>query len=180
MSVKGTVISNLDGLVFNKGYMYGTRQSGTTDAIAWGALQNVSLSHEFTTVEMRGPEALPPLAVGIAEENLTGTFDAGVIHPEQLVAALGGSMVVSGSDTVYTKLVNQEPLPFNLHFESGVSGNDDMDLLLYNCLMPTWSLRADNRGFAIGSSSFKVYGQAVSDGGVLFKMTKPGDLTNAS
>lgn len=180
MAVQGTVVSNLDELVFNKGYMYATRSGGATDAIAFGALQNVSLSHEFGYAEISGPESLTPLGVGISSETLSGSFDHGVIHPEQLVAAIGGSMAVSGQDTIYTKLRDQEPAAFDLHFESGVSGRDDMDLMLYNCLMPSWSLRADNRTFVIGSGSFRVYGQTTANGARLFTLTKPGNLTNAS
>lgn len=180
MPVSGTVISNLDGVIFNKGYMYGTRDGGTADAIAFGALQDVELTHGYTEVPLSGPESLSPLAVGIGEENLSGTFSAGVIVPEQLIMLIGGSQVVNGDYTDYTKKVEEEPLPFDLHFESGVAGVDDLDLVLYRCLCPSWSIRAGNRSFFIGSSSFRVYGQASADGGVLFKLIKPGNLTMSS
>lgn len=181
MAVQGTVISNLDGLVFNKGYMYGTRlPAGATDRIAWGALQNVALAHEFGLVEISGPEALPPLAVGIGSERLTGTFENGVIHPAQYILATGGSETYSAPSTIYTKLVSQEPAPFNLHFESGPNAQDDLDLQLFNCLMPTWNLRGDHRGFMMGSGSFTVFGQAPADGGKLFQLSKPGNITNSS
>lgn len=180
MPPSGTVIANLDNVVFSKGYMYGTIQGHTADAIAFGALQDVEFTHTFDTVDLNGPESLSPVATGIGGENLSGTFSNGVIHPEQLVMLLGGTEVVNGAYTDYVKLVEQEPLPFDLHFESGVTGLDDLDLVLYRCLCPSWSIRAGNRQFMIGSSSFRVYGQAAADGGVLFKLIKPGNLTSSS
>lgn len=180
MSVSGVVMSNLDNVVFNKGYMLGTISGHAADQIAFGALQNVTLNHEWSLAELRGPEALPPLAVGVSQEQLTGSYEYGVIHPEQYVMAVGGSMAVSGANTIYTKLVNEEPPPFDLHFESGPAGQDDLDVMLYNCLMPTMSLRMEDRAFVMGTGNFRCYGQSVADGGKLFTLTKPGNLTNSS
>jgi hypothetical protein len=180
MSVQGAVISNLDGLTFNKGYMFATRQGGTTDAVAYGALQNTSLDHAWGMAELSGPESLAPLGVGVKTETLSGSFEQGVISPEQFIIAMGGSMAFDGTNTVYTKLVEQEPQPFDLHFESDSSGVPDIDLKLYNCLMPDMSLKADNRAFVLSSGKFSVYGQSVANGGKLFTMTKPGNLTNSS
>jgi hypothetical protein len=38
----------------------------------------------------------------------------------------------------------------------------------------------ENRAFVIGSGSFRVYGQSDADGGKLFTLTKPGNLTSSS
>lgn len=178
MSVQGAVIANLDGLVFNKGYLYGTRSGGATDAIAFGALQNVSLAHEFARVELSGPESLSPLGVGIGSESLTGRYSSGVLAPEQLIMLLGGSQVVDGANTDYIKKVEEQPLVFDLHFESGPSPLDDIDITLYRCLCDTWNVSFDNRAFSLQEGSFKVYGEANS--GRLFKVTRPGDWTNSS
>jgi hypothetical protein len=183
MPVQGAVIGNLNEIVFNKGYMFATRQGGAADAIGFGALQDVALSHEFATSEIMGPESLAPLGVGITAEGLTGTYSCGVLHPEQLVALMGGSIVVNGANTDYTKLVEEQPLPFDLHFESGPSPLDDVDIVLYNCLCPTWSITFTDRAWAIQNGSFKVYGQNRSTYGSaakLFVMSKPGNLTNSS
>lgn len=183
MPVSGAVLTNLDGLTFQKGYIYLTREGGTADAVGFGALQNINLSHTFAFSELSGPESLSPLGVGIQSESLTGTWDYGVITPEQFLTLIGGSQVFSTPNTVYTKLVNEEPLPFDLHFESGVSGSDDMDLYLYRCLSDSVSLRGENRTFSIGSGSFRCYGQDVTTYGAnakLFTFTRPGNLTNSS
>lgn len=180
MSAQGAVLTNLDLLVFNKGYLYGTGGSGNADAIAWGALQEVTLNHEFSFAEISGPEALPPLGVGVVTETLTGSFRHGVISPEQFITANGGLAVYNAPDTVYTKLTSQEPVPFDLHFESGPSGLDDLDLVLYRCLMNSWSLTMTDKAFVIGAGNFRVYGQATNAGAVLFKYTVPGNQTTAS
>lgn len=182
MAVNGTVLANLDGLVFNKGFMYGTRSGGSTDAIAFGALQSIRLNHTFQKVELRGPESLSPLGVGIGSEQLSGSFESGVVTPEQFVMAMGGSMSYdAGTDkTTYTKTVDQEPRPFNLHFQSQAA-NPDVEIQLYNCVSADWNVfSGQNRTFSLGGGGFDVYGQAAADGGVLFTMVKPGNLTNSS
>src|SRR5438105_13974624 len=73
----GGVINNLSGSKFFKGFIYGSIQ-GTGEAvrgIRFGALQNITLSHEFGMAELRGPEALAPLGVGITQETLNGTAE---------------------------------------------------------------------------------------------------------
>lgn len=184
MPVTGTVLSNLDNLVFNKGFMYGTITGNASDAIAFGALQNVRMTHTFTKVEIRGPESLSPLGVGISEENLTGTWEYGVAHPEQFIMFLGGSIAYNAGTgrTTYTKTINQEPGTFNLHFVSQSGANPDVEIYLYRCVVEgaVNIQNAENRAFTLGSGGFRCYGQAASDGGVLFTYSRPGDLTNSS
>jgi hypothetical protein len=179
---QGAVLSNLDGIVFNKGYMYGTIEGHGSDLIAFGALQNVAINHAFTFAELDGPESLSPLGVGLKSETLDGSWEYGVVTPEQFVMAMGGHETYNAgtAHTTYTKLVNEEPSPFNLHFTSAPA-NPDMEVFLYRCLSNTWNVvRADNRGWVMGSGNFRCYGQAIADGGKLFEIIKPGDLTNAS
>lgn len=177
----GAVLTNLDGLVFNKGYLFGTISGHPTDSIEFGALQNVRLNHTFTFSDIYGPESLSMLGRGVEREELSGNFQRGVISPEQFILMNGGSMVYNGGSqsTVYTKLVNEEPLPFNVHFESQPS-SPDFDIVLYRCTCSEWNLEANNRAWILGGSTFMVHGQAVADGGKLFEFTKPGNLTNSS
>ena len=175
------VLTNLDGLVWNKGYVYGTRDGGTTDAIQFGALQNIRISHSFTKAEISGPESLSPLGVGIVSEQLTGTFSFGVITPEQFFMALGGGLSYSGGDdeTTYTKLVNEEPKPYNLRCPSELGSSPGFEAQFFRCVTDTWNIQsADNRAWMIGEGGFRVYGEA--NGGRLFIVTKPGSLINAS
>ncbi len=180
-SPQGTVLSNLDNTVFNKGYVYGTRYGGSADPIEFGALQNVRFADAFSKAMLRGPESLSALAVGITEENLTFTYSYGVLLPEQLIMALGGSQSYDAGTgrTTYTKLVNQEPQPFDLHFKSGPEASPDLECRFYRCVVDNWNIvNADNRAFSLGEGSGTVHGEA--NGGRLFTYSKPGDLTNSS
>lgn len=176
------VLSNLDGTVFNKGYLYGTIHGHTADTIAFGALQNVAINHAFTFAELDGPESLQPIGVGLKSETLDGSWEFGVVTPEQYIMALGGHMTYdAGTDvTTYTKKVNEEPVPFDIHFKSAPS-SPDMEVYVYNCLSNSWNVaKADNRGWMLGNGSFRAYGQTVADGEKLFTVLKQGDQTNAS
>jgi hypothetical protein len=181
----GMVIQNLDNTHWFKGFIFGTINSGgeTADAIAMGALQNISLQHEFGIAELRGPESLAPLAAGITEENITGSARWGVILPSQLKMMFGGSVTVVGARTRYRKKGNEEPAPFHLHMMNPGSAND-MEIILYNCLATSAPIidGADNRAFVMRGMDFKVYGKKLgADTEVtLFDEFLPGNLTASS
>jgi hypothetical protein len=181
----GMVIQNLDNTHFFKGFLYGTIDAAgeTADGIPFGALQSISLQHEWGIAELRGPESLAPLGVGITEENLTGSARQGVLLPSQLKMMLGGTVVHSGGRTTYTKKVNEEPVPFHLHLINPDDGSG-IEALLYRCLATNTPLidGADNRAFVMQGLDFKVYGK-VLDGdteATLFKMIFPGNLTTSN
>lgn len=186
----GAVLSNVAETVFNKGYMYGTRKpdgttsgAGVTDAITFGALQNISIDMDLGYVELTGPESLLPVGVGVGSKTVNGSFEAGVITPEQFTMAIGGLMSYAAgppAKTTYTELVEGEPQPFDIHFVSAPS-NPDFEVFLYNCLCNKWNIvKADNRTWILSNGTFRAYGQSASDGGVLFKVIKPGQLNTAS
>jgi hypothetical protein len=175
------VIQNINNATFNKAFCFGSISGHAANAIAFAALQEIDISHTFSMVELKGPEALSPLGVGISEETVTGTFSFGVAVPEQFVMALGGSMAYNaGTDTTtYTKLVNQEPLPFNMQCVSDGGSTPNITLNLYNCLSSSWKIfKGGNRQWNIGDGAFRVYGQ--SNGGSLFDWSMPGQQTNSS
>lgn len=172
-------LTNLNGLVFNKGYMNAVRSGGTNN-IEFGALQNIEVSHSFTDVELMGPESLSPLGVGTASEELSGSFECGVITPEQFFAVLGGNLTYNGGSdlTTYTKLVNEERKPFDLTCQTDAN-NPEITLTMYRCLARRWNvLRAQNRQWVLGGGEFRCYGEA--NGGRLYTWAKPGNLVNAS
>ena len=181
----GMVIQNLDNTHWFKGFLFGTINSGgeTADGIAFGALQNISLQHEFGTAELRGPESLAPVAVGITEENLTGSARAGVILPSQLKMLMGGSVTQSGGRTTYTKKVNEEPAPFHLHLMNPGAAND-LEVLLYNCICTSYPILdgTDNRAFVMGGFDFKTYGKKLGSDteATLFQVILPGNLTTSN
>lgn len=183
-SAQGAVLANIDGLVFAKGRMYGTIQGHGQDQIEFGALGNVSITHAFTFAEQSGPESLSPLGVGVKDERLTGKWDYGVLTPEQFIMAMGGGQSYNAGTnrTSYSKNVADEPQPFDLHFLSGPTlAQSDLELYFYRCLADSWNIvNADNRAFSMGSGNFRCYGQDPGSGGVLFYITKPGNLTNSS
>lgn len=175
------VLTNLDGLVFNKGYMYGTRSGGATNAIQFGALQNVKVTHTLQKVEVEGPESLSPLGVGIKGETVSGTFGFAVITPEQYFMALGGGLSYDGGAdrTSYTKLVNEEPKPYDLYCKSENDPSPGLDVTFYRCVTDSWNLiSADNRAWMMGDGGFRCYGEANS--GRLYVISKAGSLINAS
>ncbi len=175
------VLNNLSGIVWARGYMFGTRAGGAGDAIQFGSLKDIKLSHTFTFAEEKGPETLSANGVGATDENLSGTYSCGVIHPEQYFTMLGGELDYNVSQalrTTYTKRVNEEPKTFNLHYVSDDQASPDLDCFVYNCLSTNMEvLSATSRAWMLNSGGFKAYGQP---GGILFTMSKPGDLTNAS
>lgn len=179
------VLTNLDGLVWNKGYCYGTRSGGVADAIGFGALQSISCSHTFNKVELSGPEALSPLGAGIGSEQLTVSFESGVVTPEQFLMALGGAQAYDAGTglTTYSKLVNDEPRPFDLKIQTDTI-SPEITLTLFNCVADSWNiLNSQNRNWVLGGGSARVYGQSVTTYGSaakLFTWAKPGNLTNAS
>jgi hypothetical protein len=173
------ILTNIDGLVFQRGYMFGTRSGGNTDAIGFGALNNVNIQHAITKVEINGPESLSPLGVGIQGETLTGSYTNGVVTPEQYFMALGGNLTYNGTVTTFTKLVNEEPRPFDIHLKSEDLATPEMEIYLFRCVVDNWKIYGgDNRSYSMGEGSFRCYGEA--NGGRLFTVSKPGSLINAS
>lgn len=178
------VLTNLDNQVFQKGYLYGTRSGGASQAIGFGALQNVSVRDAFTWVDQRGPEALSPIGVGLGEENLTGSFESGVLLPEQFIMALGGSQTYDAATdyTVYTKRVNDEPQPFDIDCTSEEGSAPEVKCKFYRCLCNDWNIwGANNRQWMTGGGSFRVIGED-SQGSTrrLFTWSRRGNSTNAS
>jgi hypothetical protein len=173
-------ISNLNNIVWNRGFLNATRKSGTNDAIGFGALQNIRLSHTFEYEELYGPESLSPLGVGTKRENLSGSFENGVIDPEQFYAAMGGQLAYSAitNRTTWTKGVNDEPKYFDLHYVSDDTATPDVEIFVKRCLSNDWNIigPGENRSFLIGGGSFKAFG----DGTTLFTVSRPGNFTNAS
>lgn len=175
------VLTNLDGLLWNKGYVYGTRASGVTDAIQFGALQSIRLAHSIQKAEIRGPESLSSLGIGEVSETLTGTFSWGVIRPEQFFMAIGGNLTYDGGTdrTTYTKLVNEEIKTFDMRCVTEDAASPGMQVTLYRCTTDNWNvLSAENRSWVMGEGGFTVHGEA--NGGRLFTVSMPGSLINAS
>jgi hypothetical protein len=175
------VLTNLDELVWNRGYMYGTRASGNTDAIGFGALQEVTVEYANTKAEVNGPESLSPLGVGIVSESVTGRFSSGVITPEQAFMALGGGLSYSGGSdrTTFTKLVNEEQKAFDLHLVSEPGLTPALEVYLFRCCADSWRLYGGaNRSWMMNEGAFRAYGEA--NGGRLFTQSKPGNMLNAS
>lgn len=180
MPQQGT-LTNISGLVWNKGYLYGTRSGGNTDAIQFGALQSVELNMSVQWADIRGPESLSILGRGQVSETLTGTFECGVIAPEQYFMALGGNLTYSGADdeTTYTKLVNEEAGLFNVHCVSELGNSPGMDVTVYRCTADSWKIYGGaNRSWNMGGGSFTAHGEA--NGGRLYTVTMPGSLINSS
>ncbi len=179
----GMVIQNLDNIVFSKGFLYGTIDGAgeTADGVAFGAMQNISLSHEWGTAELRGPESLVALGVGFTEENLTGSAGWGVILPSQLKALLGGTVATAGGQTTYTKKVDEEPVPFHLHCLTNEDADIALEVLLYQCIAPTVQVLdvGDTHAFLMRSMDFKVYGKRLNGDtkATLFKTIQQGNLT---
>jgi hypothetical protein len=174
-------LTNIDGLKWNKGKLFGTRSGGNTDAIQFGALQSVELNHTIEWADIRGPESLSILGRGQVSETLTGTFECGVITPEQYFMALGGNLTYdAGADeTTYTKLVNEEAGLFNVHCVSEDGNSPGMDVTVYRCTADNWRIYGGaNRAWMLGGGGFTAHGEANS--GRLFTVTMPGSLINAS
>lgn len=184
----GGVINNLSGAKFFKGFVYGSIQTAGEAArgVRFGALQNISLNHEWGVAELRGPEALPPVGVGITQETLNGSAEFASILASQAKMLLGAVATYDAATglTRVRKLGNAEPVPFDLRLESpdtstGVAPDIRVDL--YNCLAPTYQiLRADNRTWAMQNFSFNCYGRTIDGAHVLFDTYLPGNQTDSS
>ncbi len=175
------ILTNLDQLVWNKGFLYGTREGGGNDSIGFGALQNVMINHTIQKVEIEGPESLSPLGVGEKGETLTGTFSFGVVTPEQMYMAIGGNLSYDAGTnrTTMTKLVNEEAKPFDVHLVSEGGASPEVDVRLFRCIADNWRIfGGDNRTWSIGEGGFRCYGEA--NGGRLFTYSRPGNLTSSS
>lgn len=183
-SAQGAAIANIDQLLFPKGYLFATIDGHTTDSISYGAIQNISAEHAFTFSEMRGPESLAALGVGVQTESVNGSWENGVIDVEQYVLACGGSMSYNAgtNKTTYTKKVDQEPLTFDIHALSGpTAALSDFEAFFYRCLSPSMKLvDLKNREWSMGGGSFNCYGQDVAAGGKLFEIVRTGNRTNSS
>lgn len=178
-----TPISNLDGLVFMKGFAYASRIGGTPDAVGMAALQECSISHSYSGVEANGPESLQPLAYGITGEQLTGTIRHLVCTAEQFVVFMGGSMAYNGGTgkTTYTKKVNEEPSGFNLHLKTPDDGSD-LEIYVYNCLATNQPVieGGANREFKVFGVEWRAFGQTAAQGSKLMDIIFPGNQTAAS
>lgn len=174
------VFSNINNTTFWKGFIYGTIQGDPADSVRFGALQNVTLNHEWGLAQLRGPEALPPLAVGVTEENVTGTAEHATILASQARMITGATISVVSGNTRVRKASNTEPIPFDIHLESPDQGAD-IQVDLYRCLANTWQiLRADTRAWMMSNFAFQAYGKAISGTHVLFDITLPGDQTDST
>lgn len=174
-------IENLSNIKWNKGYLYGTRDGGTTDAIQFGALQSIDINHSIEWADLRGPESFGIIGRGEVSETISGTFEYGVLTPEQYFMALGGNLTYDGgaNETTYTKLVNEEARLFNLRCVSDADNSPGMEVTLYRCTADSWRIMsAANRAWILGQGGFTVAGEA--NGGRLYTVTMPGNLVNAS
>lgn len=176
-------ISNLDGLVFMKGFAYASRIGGTPDAVGMAALQECSIQHAYGTAEARGPESLQPIGVGITEETLSGSIRHMVLNAEQLQVFLGGTASYNGGTgrTTFTKLTDQEPSPFNLHLKTPDDGSD-MEVYVYNALATSMPIieGGANREFKTFGIDWRAYGQTTAQGKKLFEVLLPGNQTGSS
>lgn len=179
----GGVINNLDGTTFWKGYIYGSIQTGgeTPKGIRFGALQNVNISHSFAVAELRGPESLSPVGVGITSEEVSGTAEFASIFASQARMLTGAAVTQVGGNTRVRKLVETEPVPFDLHLESP-DGGANIQVDLYNCLNngAYQIMRADTRAWIMSNFGFKAYGRNVGGERVLFDITLPGNQTDSA
>lgn len=182
----GMVVKNLNGLRFVKGFLYATAynpdgSARTADLVAHGALQDISISHAFTYAKLMGPEALPPLGIGITEENLTFSAKAGVVALEHFASYIGGSVAFDGTNSTYTKNVNEEQQKCDLKLKTPSDGSD-MTVRLYGCIVENCAIIANvaNRGFHIGDISGQVYGQGATANSKLFDIVMPGNATLSS
>ena len=174
-------ISNLNGMVFKRGFAYLSRIGGTGDAVAHPALQDISVSHTYDMVEARGPESVAPLAVGISNENLSGSMTWLALNLEQLQVIIGGTMAYSGGTgkTTYTKKYDEDPSPFNLRLVSPENG-EDMELICYNCLASNFQVLdgSANRDFNGFRSDFRAYGRTSDK--AIFQVIVAGNQTGSS
>lgn len=183
VEVPAVPISNLDGLVFMKGFAYASRGAGFQDTIGMAALQECSIQHSYSYAEARGPESLQPLGVGVTEEMLTGSIRHMVFNTEQLVVFLGGTASYSGGTgkTTFTKLIDQEPNPFNLRLKTPEDGSD-MEILVYQCLCQNQPIieGSANRDWKVFGVDWRAYGQSTSGGKKLFEVIVQGNQTGSS
>ncbi len=174
-------LENLSNIKWNKGYLYGTRSGGNTNAIGFGALQSIDINHAIEWAVLRGPESLGVLGKGEVSETITGTFEYGVITPEQYYMALGGGLSYDGGadETTYTKLVNEEARVFDINCVSESGNSPGMEVTLYRCNATSWRvMNGANRSWILGQGGFEVNGEA--NGGRLYTVTMPGNLINQS
>lgn len=182
------VIDNLDNQFFAKSFLYGTidNTGETADGIAFGALQNISLNHEFGKAELRGPESLVALGVGFTEETLTGSAGWGIILPSQLKMFMGGTVVTAAGKTTYTKKVDETPYPFHMHCltTEDVDAADCYEAILYNCVKSSCQIMdvGDTHAFLMRNCEFQVYGKKLGSDtkATLFKIVQPGNLTTSN
>lgn len=176
-------ISNMDGLVFMKGFAFASRIGGTPDAIGMAALQECSVSHTYSYAYARGPESLQNLGVGVTEESLTGSIRHMVVTAEQFVVFLGGSMAYDGGTgkTTYTKLVDEEPSAFNLHLKTPIDGSD-MEIYVYKALCTNQPVieGGANREWKVFGVDWKAEGQNTAEGKKLFQVIFPGNQVGTS
>lgn len=174
-------LENLSNIKWNKGYLFGSRDGGNANAIGFGALQSVDINHTIEWAILRGPESLGVLGRGQVSETISGTFEYGVITPEQFYMALGGGMAYDGGTdtTIFTKLVNEEARPFDIEVVSEPGSTPGMKVHLFRCTATSWRvMNAANRAWILGQGGFEVNGEA--NGGRLFTVTMPGSLINQS
>lgn len=183
----GGVINALQGSKFFKGFMYGSILGGAGEpvkGVRFGALQSITISHEFGKAELRGPEQLPPLGVGITQENLTGTAEFASILAPQAKMLTGCDVSFDGTNTILNKNSNAEPKPFDLDLETpdtSTGAAADWKMTIYNCLAGTYQMiRADNRAWGMSNFGFSAYGRSVNGVPTLWREILPGNQTDSS
>lgn len=177
------VIENIDGLNFMKGFLYMTRDGGAADAVDFAALQDISINYAAEFTEIRGPEKLSPLGVGVTGEQLSGSASSAVLKTEQLIGLIGGSDSYSAGpdETTFTKKNTEEPRTFDLRLKSPSDGST-LEVIVYRCLCTGYRLIEGNanREFKISGFDFRAYGQTTAQGEKLFQVIRPGNTTGAS
>jgi hypothetical protein len=169
-----SAVINPTNIVFAKGYLFGTRQGGTSDDIPFGELQNIEVSSQYTLEELMGPGQLTAIAVGIKEHKVTGNAEYAKLRMRQYYMARGGTAPAYSSSTTYNIGVNSEPVVFNLHLKTPSDGSE-YELILYGCICTTMDLKLALNNFSQGKFAFNVYG----DGTNVMRIVLPGDQTTS-
>lgn len=169
-----SALINPSNVVFAKGYLFATRQGGTTDDIPFGIIQNCSLNSQFSLEELMSPSQLTAVGVGVKEHKVTVDAEMAAIRARQLYAFRGGTLATASGKTTLAIGVNDEPVTFDLHFKTPLDGSD-VDIKVYGLVCASYDLKFALNNFTIPKFQANAYGNGTN----IVLVTYPGDQTTS-
>lgn len=161
---------------FARAQCFGTSASGTSDAILFGVLQDLTIDIQNALEELMGPTQNTAVSVARKDVKVTGTFSTGSFDLGLAKQCVGGTLSVTGGITKLVGGMNDDLPKFDIHAYSGATGAtaaNSCDFKLYGCVASNYKTTLKLNTMQITDGTLHAYG----NGTKIYEWLNYGDQT---